>query len=160
MELLPNYININHLKIDFMELFFNDILSNDSICPFLESDDPNCPISKNCDVQYLLKNDHITSKEIGYDRLLDMVLYLEVSLGYKRNEGETLAIPDKKCLYESKIKIPEGKVIWKNDVATLNKEIFLFTDKDGRNPTFSDGTPCPLKWTEDAIRQYVVRKNI
>jgi len=156
MELLHNYININHIKNDFMELF-NDILSNDSIRPFLESDDPICPISKNCDVQYLLKNDHITSKNIGYDRLLDMVLYLEASLGYK---GESLAIPDKKCLNESKIKIPEGKVVWKKNYATLNKEIFLFTDKDGRNPTFSDGTPCPLKWTKDAIRQYVVRKNI
>ena len=161
MELLHNYININHIKTYFMD-FFNDIRSNDPICPIPESNDPFCPIPKNCDVQYLLNLDlsPITySKLSWYDRLLDMVIYLEISLGYKRNEGEGLAIPDKKCLYESKIKIPEGKVVWKKNDATLNKEIFLFTDKDGRNPTFLDGTSCPLKWTEDAIRQYVVRKN-
>ena len=83
--------------------------------------------------------------------------YLEKSLGFEKNE--TLWIPTDtyilQCIYVTKnLKDPEGKVVWIKETSD-KKEILLLTDKNGRNPTYGDGSPCPLEWTVNAIRNYV-----
>ena len=47
-------------------------------------------------------------------------------------------------------------MVWIKQTYDKKEEYFL-TDKNGRNPTYKDGTPCPLEWTENAIRNYIAK---
>jgi hypothetical protein len=126
-----------------------------------KSDDGICPIAKGCDIQDVLYNLRRVFDEPDKKRVDAMLVYLKNSLGF--NENDTLYYPTdtyiKHCIYEELLKDPKGKVVWIKETSD-KKEILLLTDKNGRNPTYGDGTPCPLEWTENAIRNYIANKNI
>lgn len=124
---------------------------------FPESDDIINPIPRDCDIQDVIYNRKRIFDEADKKRFDTIIKYLENSLGLKQNDRLYICFRD---LALDDIKIPKGKVVWIKQNDDDKKEVFLLTDKDGRNPTYKDGKPCPSEWTENAIRNYIAIKNI
>jgi len=110
----------------------------------------DCPIPENYDIQKML----ITSvRETGsmYNRgaTRDMISYLYVSLDAIGGNLDILEEGDDEL---NGVIVPEGKVPWLKTKGPV--EEVLFTDKNGRNPTYENGEPCPIEWTQNAIEEY------